>query len=42
MAVRVQEPVPAFQTVDIGGAPFQASDLIARAPVLVALLRGLF
>ncbi len=34
--------IPEFQTEDIHGTPFRASDLVARAPVLVVMLRGLF
>lgn len=34
--------IPEFEAEDIRGTPFAASDLVARAPVLVAMLRGLF
>ncbi len=34
--------IPEFQAEDIRGTPFRASDLVARAPVLVPMLRGLF
>lgn len=34
--------LPEFEAEDIRGTPFRASDLTARAPVLLVLLRGLF
>jgi hypothetical protein len=40
--MEVDADVPAFHATDLRGTPFEASDLIGRAPVLVALLRGLF
>lgn len=39
--MNVNTDVPAFDATDLRGTPFAASDLIARAPVLVVLLRGL-